>query len=68
MTTQNFPGQLSIQLERLRAAGWTRAQVAAETGFTSRQISNWQNGAACRYALQVVIILVLANLKKPPAK
>ena len=68
MTTQNFPGQLSIQLERLRAAGWTRAQVAAETGFTSRQISNWQNGAGCRYALKVGILLVLSDLGKPPAK
>lgn len=63
-----FATDLQAQLDRLSAAGWNRDEIAAPTGYTDRQIRAWANGAPCRPALRIGLLVVLKNLKRPPGK
>lgn len=64
-----FPADLQIQLDRLSAAGWTREQIAAATGYTRQRLSAWARGPIePPHALRVGLLSVLRGLRgKPPA-
>lgn len=65
----SFATDLQSHLDRLSAAGWTRDQIAAPTGYTDRQIRGWATGRDCKPALQAGLLLILSKLKgRPPGK
>lgn len=65
----SFANELQGHLDRLSAAGWTRDQIAAPTGYTGRQIRGWATGTPCKPALQVGLLLTLSKLNgRPPGK
>lgn len=65
----SFAQDLQTQLDRLSAAGWTRDQIAAPTGYTDRQIRGWATGTPCKPALQVGLLVTLSKIKgRPPGK
>lgn len=63
----SFPADLQAQLDRLSAAGWTREQIAAETGYTRQRLSSWARGLGePPHALRVGLLSVLRGLRRPP--
>ena len=65
----DFTTELQAHLDRLSAAGWTRDQIAAPTGYTDRQIRGWATGTPCKPALQVGLLITLSKIKgRPPGK
>jgi transcriptional regulator with XRE-family HTH domain len=63
-----FPVELQAQLDRLSAAGWSREQIAAATGYTRQRLSAWARGPVePPHALRVGLLAVLRGLRgKPP--
>jgi hypothetical protein len=60
----SFPTDLQAQLDRLAAAGWTRDQIAAPTGYTRQRLSAWARGPGePPNALRVGLLSVLRRLK-----
>ena len=59
----SFPADLQAQLDRLSAAGWSRDQIAALTGYMRRQIAAWAAGADCKPALRTGLLVTLRGLK-----
>lgn len=63
----SFATDLQTQLDRLAAAGWTREQIAAETGYTRQRLSSWARGPGePPHALRVGLLSVLRGLRRPP--
>ena len=63
----SFPADLQAQLDRLSAAGWSREQIAAATGYTRQRLSGWARGPVePPHALRVGLISVLRGLHRPP--
>ena len=64
----SFPAELQAQLDRLSAAGWSREQIAAATGYTRQRLSAWARGPVePPHALRVGLLSVLRGLRRPPA-
>ena len=64
----SFPADLQAQLDRLSAAGWSREQIAAATGYTRQRLSAWARGPvepphALRVGLEAPMLLTAAFLK-----
>lgn len=65
----SFAIDLQTQLDRLQASGWTRDQIAAETGYTRRRLSDWTKGPDVPpKALQVGLLSVLGQMTGAPTK
>ena len=63
----SFPAELQAQLDRLSAAGWSRKQIAAATGYTRQRLSAWARGPVePPHALRVGLLSVLQGLRRPP--
>jgi len=63
----SFPTDLQAQLDRLSAAGWSREQIAAATGYTRQRLSAWARGPVePPHALRVGLLSVLRGLRRPP--
>lgn len=63
----SFAADLQAQLDRLSAAGWSREQIAAATGYTRQRLSAWARGPGePPHALRVGLLSVLRGLRRPP--
>jgi hypothetical protein len=67
ITNANFAQLLEEELVRLTAKGWTREQLAADLGYTARQMRNWRD-APPPWALQVGVLTILAGVRGGPPK
>jgi len=63
----SFPAEIQAQLDRLAAAGWSREQIAAATGYTRQRLSAWARGPGePPHAVRVGLLSVLRGLSRPP--